>query len=116
MGFLGFGKRSTTLLVEVMHEGPGRLRLNGNRVQDRRTRERAISHDRTVCWLEFSDEGLPSDQGLGPASTKLGPGEADQLLRELRTNAACKRVVDDLKAGSEQTSRWLQLAGSARGN
>lgn len=118
MGFLGFGRKSGTHLVVVSVEGPGRLRINGNIARSQRTKQNAAEHAQTVCWIEFMPDGARGDQGTGPASSRLGPGEVDRLLRDLPQTAACRAVRENLEAGKERASHWLPWGkpGGARGS
>jgi hypothetical protein len=110
MGFLGFGKKVDTNLVVVTYEGPNKLRLNGNRKQGKEAaaaKKNASSHERTVCWIEFSQGGLRLDQGTGPAAAKVGVAEVDRLLRELPLNTVCREMLRDMEAGQERTAKIL---------
>ena len=110
MGFLGFGKKVDSNIVVVTYEGPNRLRLNGNRKKGRQAaaaKKGAAGHDRTVCWIEFSQGGLRLDQGTGPAAPKMGPGEVDRLLRELPLNAICKGMLRELEQGQDRSAKIL---------
>lgn len=109
MGFLGFGSRKQSHLVVVTYEGPARLMLNGNRTKDGRHKKHATAYGQTVCWVEFATDGIPTDQGLGPAAGRLPAGEAERLLRELPRNPSCRTVLEHLKEGREQSGRWLKL-------
>jgi hypothetical protein len=109
MGFLGFGKKESNIVV-VTYEGPNRLRLNGNRKKGREinaAKKGAAAHDRTVCWIEFSQGGMRLDEGTGPAAAKIGDDEAKRLLRELPLNAACKEMLHDLEGGHDKSARIL---------
>ncbi len=108
MGFLGFGGKSETHLVVVIFEGTGRLRVHGNLVKDGgKSKKNAAAHGHTVCWLEFSPKGAREDGGLGVMAPRLGPGEADRLLRELPQLEACRTVLADIRQGKEGSSKWL---------
>ena len=109
MGFLWFNKRDSNIVV-VMFEGPNRLRLNGNRKRGKQLRvakQGAANHERTMCWIEFSQGGLRVDQGTGPAAAKIGLAEAERLLRELPTNAVCKKMLMELEQGHERSAKIL---------
>src|SRR5687767_4575034 len=106
MGFLGFGRKSGTYLVVVTSEGSTRLRLNGNQMQSSRIKKNAAEHLGTVCWIEFEVGGPPRDQGLGPAASRLRPGEAERLLRELPRLEACRALLAELKQSPAHASRW----------
>ncbi len=110
MGFLGFGKKADSNIVVVTYEGPNRLRLNGNRKKGREVgsaKKGAAGHDRTVCWIEFSQGGMRLDQGAGPAAAKMKSDEVERLLRELPLNTACKDMLRELEAGQEKAARIL---------
>jgi hypothetical protein len=110
MGFLGFGRKKESNLVVVMYEGPGLLRLNGNRKTGKEAesaKKNAAAHDRTVCWIEFSQGGMRLDQGTGPAAAKLGAGAAEKLLRELPLNTACKNMLNELERGQDRSAKIL---------
>jgi hypothetical protein len=110
MGFLGFGKKADSNIVVVTFEGPNRLRLNGNRKKGREAKAAkmgAAAHERTVCWIEFSQGGMRLDQGKGPAVAKLGDSEVDRMLRELPLNAVCKEMLRELEGGQEKAARIL---------
>ena len=110
MGFFGFGKKVDSNIVVVTYEGPNRLRLNGNRKKGREAaaaKAGAAKHDRTVCWIEFSQGGLRLDQGTGPAASKLGEGAVDRILRELPLNPICKDMLRDLEQGHEKSAKIL---------
>ena len=109
MGFLGFGKKDSNLVV-VIHEGKNRLRLNGNRKKGKKmatAKRGAAAHEHTVCWIEFSQGGLPLDQGTGKSASKLEPGKAERLLRDLRTDPVCKKLLLELEGGRERSSKIL---------
>jgi hypothetical protein len=110
MGFLGFGKKESNLVV-VMYEGPNRLRLNGNRKKGKDidvAKKGAAGHERTVCWIEFSQGGMRLDQGIGPAAAKVGgDDEANRLLKDLPLNTACKEMLRELEAGQEKSAKIL---------
>jgi hypothetical protein len=110
MGFLGFGKKVDSNLVVVTYEGPNKLRLNGNRKKGKEVvsaKKGAAAHDRTVCWIEFSQGGMRLDQGTGPAAPKLEPGEVERLLRELPFNPICKGMLHDLEEGHDRSAKIL---------
>ena len=112
MGFLGFGSKESNIVV-VIYEGPNRLRLNGNRKKGRdieAAKKGAAAHDRTVCWVEFSQGGMRLDQGKGPAAAKVGDAEADRLLRELPLNSVCKGMLRELEGGQEKSAKILNWA------
>lgn len=113
MGFLGFGRGKQARLVVVTYEGPDRLMLNGNKTANDRSKKHAAVHGQTVCWVEFAPDGVPLDQGLGPAAGRLGPGEAERLLRELPRNADCRSVLEHMNQGREQTGRWMKRNNAA---
>ena len=109
MGFLGFGKEASNIIV-VTYEGPNRLRLNGNRKKGRdinAAKKGAAAHDRTVCWIEFSQGGMRLDQGKGQAAVKVGDSEVERLLRELPLNSVCKEMLHELEGGQEKAARIL---------
>src|SRR3954468_7783978 len=108
MGLFSFGKRAETFLVFVTSEGPGRLRINGVRLKDKAAKQAAIAHERTVCWVEFAQDGVPTDQGAGRASR-----QAENLLRDLPRNATCRVVLDRLREGQDSVGKWLQLVEPA---
>jgi hypothetical protein len=115
MGFLGFGGGTETHLVVVIFEGSGRLRLHGNKVKDNgKTKKNAASHGHAVCWAEFTPEGARQDGGLGVMSTRLGPGEADRLLKELSQLEACRTVLTDIRQGKDSSSKWLVWGQAAQ--
>lgn len=119
MRFLGLGGGRETYLVAVTREGPGHLRLNGNHARGARFKRNAMTHSGTVCWVEFEPGGRRLDQGLGPAAAGLGPGAADQLLRDLPQTEVCRQVLRDLGSSPENSARWLPWAASkapARGS
>ena len=110
MGFLGFGKKADSNIVVVMFEGPNRLRLNGNRKKGKEAdaaKKGAAAHERTVCWIEFSQGGMRLDQGKGPAVVKLGDSEVDRMLKELPFNSVCKEMLRELEGGQEKAARIL---------
>ena len=109
MGFLGFGGKESNIVV-VMYEGPNRLRLNGNRKKGRDlavAKKAAAAHDRTVCWIEFSQGGARLDQGIGPAAAKIGDAEANRLLKDLPLSTACKEMLRDLEGGHEKSAKIM---------
>ena len=110
MGFLGFGKKVDSNIVVVIYEGPNRLRLNGNRKKGKEVtaaKKGAAAHDRTVCWIEFSQGGARLDQGTGAAAAKLETGEVDRLLRELPLNSVCREMLRELEAGQDRSAKIL---------
>ena len=111
MGLFGFGKKSATFLTIVTAEGPGRLRLNGLKAKDKEAKKKAVGHDRTVCWIEFSNDGGVVDKGVG--KTRLQAGEAEKLLRDLPANPICRSVLDRLREGQDSVGKWLQLGQTA---
>jgi hypothetical protein len=107
MGFLGFGKKESNLVV-VMFEGPNRLRLNGNRKKGKEVdaaKKGAAAHERTVCWIEFSQGGMRLDQGKGPSAAKVGDSDVDRMLRDLPFNPVCKEMLRELESGQEKAAR-----------
>ena len=112
MGLLGFGRKKPNLLVAVTYEGEKQLRLNGNQIQSAKVKTNAAAHDRTVCWHEFAPGGGVLDRGLGPAATRLGPGVADRLLRDVPLTAECRAVVAELDQGRVQSGKWLPRKGA----
>jgi hypothetical protein len=110
MGFLGFGKKADSNIVVVMYEGPNRLRLNGNRKQGKEAnaaKKGAAGHERTVCWIEFSQGGKQLDQGKGPSAAKVGESEVEKMLRELPLNSVCREMLRELESGQEKAARIL---------
>ena len=110
MGFLGFGKKTDSNIVVVMFEGPSRLRLVGNRKKGRAVKvakKGAAEHDRTVCWIEFSQGGMRLDQGKGAAAAKVGDDDVERLLRELPMNSVCREMLRELEQGHEKAARIL---------
>ena len=109
MGLFGFGGKESNLVV-VMYEGPNRLRLNGNRKKGKEAsaaKKGAVSHDRTVCWIEFSQGGMRLDEGAGPAAVKIGDAEVKRLLRELPLTTACKDMLRELEGGQDRSAKIL---------
>jgi len=107
MGLFGFGKKDSNIVV-VMYEGPGRLRLNGNRKQGREVdsaKKGAAAHDRTVCWIEFSQGGKRLEEGAGPASAKIGDEETKRLLKDLPFTPACKEMLRELEGGQDRSAK-----------
>jgi hypothetical protein len=118
MGFLGFGKKADSNLVVVTFEGPNQLRLNGNRKKGKEAtaaKKGAAAHERTVCWIEFSQGGMRLDQGKGPAVAKLGDSEVDRMLKELPFNSVCKEMLRELEAGHEKAARILSWENRNQG-
>ncbi|MDB5349673.1 MAG: hypothetical protein JWN86_920 [Planctomycetota bacterium] len=111
MGLFSFGRRRETFLTLITLEGPGRLRINGLRAKDEKSKKVAIAHERTVCWVEFSSAGAMLDKGLGRASGQAT--EVDRLLRDLPTMPTCRGVLDRLREGQESVGKWLQLGEPA---
>lgn len=109
LGFLGIGGRSERHLVVITFEGPGRLRLNGNRSAGRRAKQGAVAHEQTVAWIEFAPDGGRLDQGLGPAASRLGGAEVQALLRDLPSDPACRAVLQGLAGGREHSSKVLDF-------
>lgn len=110
MGFMGFGRKADSNIVVVTYEGPNRLRLNGNRKKGREVsaaKKGAAAHERTVCWIEFSQGGMRLDQGTGLAADKLKGEEVDRLLKELHLNTVCKEMLRELEGGQEKAARIL---------
>lgn len=109
MGWFHFGRRGDrhTYLVVATYEGPGRVRLNGNRIAGGPAKQNAAAHPQTVCWAEFAVDGARRDQGLGPMGGRLGDGQAERLLRELPRNTACRELLGDLADGRDRSGRWL---------
>jgi hypothetical protein len=106
--FLGLRARGGDRhLVVVTFEGPGRLRLNGNRSSGPRAKKGAAAHARTVGWIELAPDGTLLDHALGPAAPKLGTPEVAALLRRLPADPACKSVLRDLASGRPQASKVL---------
>src|SRR5262249_32563105 len=108
-GFLGLGGKGDRHLVVVTFEGPGRLRLNGNRSAGKRAKQGAAAHEQTVAWIEFAPEGGRLDQGLGPAAGRMGTEEVQALLRDLPTDPACRAVLQGLAGGRSTPARSLTL-------
>jgi hypothetical protein len=109
MGFL-FGKKVDSNIVVITWEGPNRFRLNGNRKKGKEAgvaKKGAAGHERTVCWIEFSQGGMRLDQGKGPAAAKVGDGEVDRMLRELPLNSVCKEMLRELEGGQDKAARIL---------
>src|SRR5262245_27052527 len=110
MAFFGLLGGEQSNLVVVLYEGPEKLRLNGNRMSVRRgqvAKQNAASHKYTVCWIEFSQGGARLDQGVGPAGVRLGPGQADRLLKDLSLNSICREMLHELETGHERCARIL---------
>jgi hypothetical protein len=110
LGLLGLGGKSDRHLVVVTFEGPGRLRLNGNRSAGKRAKQGAAAHDQTVAWIEFAVDGGRLDQGLGPAAGRMGVEEVQALLRDLPADPACRAVLQGLASGREHSSKVLDFA------
>lgn len=110
MGLFNFGRKETFLAV-VTSEGAGRLRINGLRVKDEKSKRSATAHQQTVCWVEFSPDGVPLDQGKGPAQA----AQAERLLRALPGHPACRSILDRLREGQDSVGKWLQLHEPAGG-
>src|SRR5262245_31239327 len=110
LGLLGLGTKAERHLVVITFEGPGRLRLNGNRSAGKRAKLGAAAHDQTVAWIEFAVDGGRLDQGLGPAAARLGGEEVQTLLRDLPTDPACRAVLQGLAGGREHSSKVLDFA------
>ncbi len=108
MALFGFGKKNS-YVVAVAHEGPGRLRLNGNRLSHSKIKKNAASHDQTVCWIEVDAQGVRLDQGTGPSATRYPNGEADRLLRDVPLSQAYRALLEDLGSGREFASKWYKL-------
>ncbi len=111
MGLFGFSKKSEHFLTIVTMEGPGRLRLNGLRAKDPAAKKVAVGHERAVCWIEFTPEGMIHDKGLGRAAAQAGG--ADVILRDLPSTAICRGVLDRLREGQESVGKWLKLGEPA---
>lgn len=107
MGLWWSSGKGDTNLVVVSFEGVGRLRLNGIRVRQSRTKRNAQQHGQTVCWVQFGLEGQRLEQGQGPAAGRLEQGQVERLLRELPTRPECLAVLRDLSAGKERSGHWL---------
>src|SRR4051794_38990783 len=112
MGLFSFGRRRETFLAVVTSQGQGRLRINGIRLKDEQSKKTAVAHERTLCWVEFSREGAMVDKGLGRAPGQAG--QAEKLLRDLPTMAACRGVLERLREGQDSVGKWLQM-GEAPG-
>jgi hypothetical protein len=110
LGFLGLGGKVDRHLVVITFEGPGRLRLNGNRSAGKRAKQGAVAHEQTVAWIEFAVDGGRVDQGLGPAAGRIGTEEVQALLRDLPTDPACRAVLQGLAGGREHSSKVLDFA------
>jgi|RhiMethySRZTD1v2_1073278.scaffolds.fasta_scaffold203004_2 hypothetical protein len=110
LGLLGLGGKGERHLVVITFEGPGRLRLNGNRSAGKRAKKGAAAHDQTVAWIEFAPEGGRLDQGLGPAAARMGVEEVQALLRDLPTDPACRAVLQGLAGGREHSSKVLDFS------
>jgi hypothetical protein len=109
MAFLGFKKKYDGRLVVLTYEGPGRLLLNGNRIRGKHAKRNAAAHPGTVCWIELVSGGVPLDQGVGPAASRLNSGEAERLLRELLHSSCCRTILEQLDEGRDHSCRWLEL-------
>lgn len=111
-----FGKKKVNHLVVVSYEGPGSLRLNGNRILTAQVKKNASSHDQTVCWIEFTPDGARRDQGTGPSASRLEPAELERLERELPQTQACRTVLEALQKGQDRSGLWLpwSVAGKAK--
>jgi hypothetical protein len=109
VGWFGIGKK-TTYVIALSREGPDRLRLNGNQVTRTQVKTNAASHDQTVIWMEVTSGGGRIDQGTGPASSKLAPGELERLQRDVHLSTAFKAIVEELDGGREHASKWYKLA------
>jgi hypothetical protein len=109
LGFLGLGGRGDRHLVVITFEGPGRLRLNGNRTSGRRAKRGAAAHEQTVGWIEFDPGGGRLDQGLGPAAGRLGEAEVTALLRDLPADPSCQAVLRGLAGGRDHSSKVLSF-------
>ncbi|GIW88061.1 MAG: hypothetical protein KatS3mg108_2385 [Isosphaeraceae bacterium] len=107
MGILGFGRTVDKYLVVVSYEGGGRMRLNGIRVRDKKTKQNASNHTQTVCWSEFDADGVRTDQGKGSEAKRLEPETLEKLLRELPMIAECRFILERLRAGEERVGKWL---------
>jgi hypothetical protein len=109
MRWFNIGRRSDrhTCLVVATYEGPGRVRLNGNRISGGPAKRNAAAHAQTVCWAEFAEDGARRDQGPGPMAGRLADGQAERLLRELPQLAACRELLRDLADGRDRSGRWL---------
>lgn len=112
MGILGFGRSAEKHLVVVIYEGGGRMRLNGIRAKDKKTKQNAMGHSQTVCWSEFDADGVRTDQGKGPEAARLAPEKLDKLMRELPMIPECRAVLELLRNGEERVGKWL-VWGSA---
>jgi hypothetical protein len=112
MSFLGLGKWSETYLAVVTLDGPGRLRINGIRTKNGKTRKTVEKHVQTVCWLEFSKTGGLIGKGTGPA--RVPNGDAERLLRDLPTMPAWRSVLERLQDGQESAAKWLQRGDEAK--
>jgi hypothetical protein len=110
LGFLGLGGKGERHLVVVTFEGPGRLRLNGNRSAGKRAKQGAVAHEQTVAWIEFAPDGGRLDQGLGRAADRMGIEEVQALLRDLPTDPACRAVLQGLAGGREHSSKVLDFS------
>jgi hypothetical protein len=109
LSFLGLGGKSERHLVVITFEGPGRLRLNGNRTAGKRARQGATAHEQTVAWIEFAPDGGRLNQGLGPAAGRVGTEEVQALLRDLPTDPACRAVLQGLASGRDHSSKVLDF-------
>ncbi|RUL88676.1 hypothetical protein [Tautonia sociabilis] len=108
MGWFGFAKK-TTYIVAVSYEGPNRLRLNGNRSEGGKIKKNAAAHEQTVIWMEVTSGGGRVDQGTGPSSARLAPGELEALRRDVHLSSAFKAVVEELDSGRDHASKWYKL-------
>ncbi len=107
VGWFGFGKK-TTYIVAVSHEGPNRLRLNGNHCRGAQFKRNAAAHGQTVLWMELTTGGGRIDQGLGPSASRLDSKELERLQRDVPLSMAFKAIVEELDAGQEQASKWYK--------
>lgn len=112
MGLFNFGRKETFLAV-ITSEGAGRLRINGLRVKDEKSKKSAAAHQQTVCWVEFAHDGMPVDQGKGRASAE--PGQAERLMRDLPGHPTCRSILEHLRQGQDSVGKWLQLREPASG-
>ena len=102
-----FGRRDWNIVV-ITSEGPERMRLNANRQKGKQAaaaKKGAASHNGTLCWIIFDQNGRRLDDGLGPASTRLDPDQAQRLLTSLPTNRTVLEVLRELEQGREKTAR-----------
>jgi hypothetical protein len=114
MGLFGFGKRKENYLTVITLEGGGKLRINGVRSGDQKSKKTVIGHGQTVCWIEFAPDGIPLEQGVGPAAKQAGAGRAEKLLRDLPTSPACRGVLERLRDGQESVGKWLDVGEPVR--